>query len=225
MFPWWKAGFDIHVHINGDQAQDVLLDALAGLQQEYPRFDHRFTFEHFGLSRSDQIRRLKALGGLASANIYYVYLRGRLNASQLGTDRASLSVRLKSLFDAGVPATVHSDFPVAETNPLLAAQTAVTRFSLKDKRLLPEPLAPDERITMAQALQTVTTNAAFVHRLEDRVGSIEAGKLADFAVLSADPLDGPAENVSERSRVVATIVGGRVFQAKPPVPSTECRPD
>lgn len=224
MFPWWKAGFDIHVHSNGDRAQDVLLDALAGLQQALPRVDHRFTFEHFGMSRTDQIRRLQALGGVVSANGYYVYLRGHLNASQLGTDRASLSVRLKSLFDAGVPTAVHSDFPVAETNPLLAVQTAVTRFSLKDRRLLPVPLAPEERITIAQALQTVTTNAAYVHRLEDRVGSIEAGKLADFVVLSADPLAGPVETVSERIRVIATIVGGRVFAAKPPVASSgECR--
>jgi len=97
MRPWWKAGFDIHVHTNGDASQSALLDTLAALQRDYPRFDHRFTFEHYGLSTPAQARRLKALGAAVSANGYYLWLRGEINAAYLGTDRSYLASRLRTL--------------------------------------------------------------------------------------------------------------------------------
>ena len=62
MRPWWHSGFQIHVHANGSGGNQLTLDALADLQEEKPRFDHRFTFEHFGISTTAQGRRLKALG-------------------------------------------------------------------------------------------------------------------------------------------------------------------
>ena len=72
MRPWWKAGFQIHVHSNGSGGNQITLDALASLQAETPRFDHRFSFEHFGISSTAQGRQLKALGALVSTNPYYV---------------------------------------------------------------------------------------------------------------------------------------------------------
>jgi len=54
--PWWNAGFQIHVHSNGSGGNQITLDALAALQAETPRFDHRFSFEHFGISTTAQIR-------------------------------------------------------------------------------------------------------------------------------------------------------------------------
>ena len=81
MLPWWRAGFRIHVHSNGDAAQDATLQALGDLQALCPRFDHRFCFEHFGSSSLSLIRRLKALGANASVNPYYIHLRGEVSDS------------------------------------------------------------------------------------------------------------------------------------------------
>ena len=94
MRPWWNAGFPIHVHSNGIGGNQITLDALASLQAEKPRFDHRFSFEHFGISTTAQGRQLKALGAVVSTNPYYVSQRADLNADQIGTDRASLAARM-----------------------------------------------------------------------------------------------------------------------------------
>ena len=102
MRPWWEAGFQLHVHSNGSGGNQVTLDALAELQAETPRFDHRFSFEHFGISSTAQARQLKALGALVSTNPYYVAERADLNASQIGTDRASLAARMQSLIDQDI---------------------------------------------------------------------------------------------------------------------------
>ncbi|WP_407193133.1 amidohydrolase family protein [Bradyrhizobium sp. STM 3566] len=80
MLPFWKAGIQIHCHANGDEAIDASLDALARLQNIAPKFDHRFTLEHYCISRPDQARRLKVLGGVASVNNYFVHYRSQLHS-------------------------------------------------------------------------------------------------------------------------------------------------
>ena len=207
MLPWWKAGFRIHVHSNGEESQDVILAALARLQREYPRFDHRFTFEHLGLATTAQIRRLKALGANASVQAWYVYRRGELNADRLGTDRAQLAARLGTLERNGVPTALHTDPPVAPPQPLVSAWIAVNRIGQSGA-----VLAPSERVTVEEALRMITIEAAFVLGLEDKIGSIEAGKLADFTILEQDPLSVPPEKLKDIA-ITGTIVGGKIFPA------------
>lgn len=113
MLPWWKAGCRIHVHSNGDAAQDATCEALAALQRTHPRFDHRFCFEHFGVSSESLVRRVKALGANVSINPYYPHLRGALNVAHLGVERAHTASRLKLALDAGLVVACHSDCPVA----------------------------------------------------------------------------------------------------------------
>jgi predicted amidohydrolase YtcJ len=204
VLPWWRAGFDVHVHSNGDLSQDNLLDALAALQALYPRVDHRFTFEHYGISRPDQARRLRALGGLASVNIYYLYLRAQINESLIGEDRSDTTARLRSLVSAGVPTALHSDFPIAVPRPLLAAWIAANRLGYNTGSKV---FGPDERLTLEQALRAITIDAAFVLRLDAKVGSIEPGKFADFAVLDADPYEKAAVGLAA-IKVCGTVLGG-----------------
>ena len=68
---YWHAGYQIHVHVTGDLGLELTLDILQKMQEEKPRFNHGFTFEHFGFSTPEQIRRIKALGAQVSANVYY----------------------------------------------------------------------------------------------------------------------------------------------------------
>lgn len=207
MRPWWEAGFRIHIHSNGDAAQDAVLGALADLQDHKPRFDHRFVFEHFGLSSLDQIRRMKALGAVASVNPSYVYLRGDLNAAYIGRNRAAQAARLGTLTANGVPTTIHSDLPVAPAEPLLLMWIAVNRFGQSG-----EVLAPSERVTAEQALRMVTIDAAYVLGMDDRIGSIEPGKHADFTVLEENPLEVAPETIRDIG-IWGTVFAGEKFQA------------
>lgn len=207
MRPWWDAGFRIHIHSNGDAAQDAVIDALAALQKHKPRFDHRFVFEHFGLSSLDQIRRMKALGAVASVNPSYVYLRGELNAQYIGRNRAAQAARLGTLTANGVPTTIHSDLPVAPAQPLMLMWIAVNRFGQSGA-----VLAPAERVNAEQALRMVTIDAAYVIGMDDKIGSIEPGKHADFTVLEDNPLEVAPETIRD-IKVWGTIFAGKKFPA------------
>jgi predicted amidohydrolase YtcJ len=205
MRPWWHAGFQIHVHANGSGGNQVTLDALADLQDEKPRFDHRFTFEHFGISTTSQGRRVKALGASVSTNPYYVYERADLTIPEIGTDRASLASRMRSLIDQDITVSLHSDTPVGVPSPLLEVWVAVNRIGFDSGKVR----APAERVDVARAMRMVTIDAAYTLGQEDNLGSIETGKFADFAVLDADPQEVDAMKIKDIA-VVATILGGRV---------------
>ena len=212
MAPWWKDGQQIFVHSIGGEAQDVTLDALRQLQKEFPRFDHRLTFEHVGMARYDQIRAMKALGANANVNIYYIWLRGESYPGVIGKDRADELSPVGSLVREGVPTTFHSDYPVAPPEPLLGITLALTRTGQSGAR----GLGMAQSVSLEQALRMVTIDAAYVLGLDDRVGSLEDGKLADFTVLDQDPHEvRPAE--IRNIPVWGTVLGGRVF------PSSEIR--
>jgi predicted amidohydrolase YtcJ len=204
--PWWNAGFHIHVHSNGNAGNQGTIDALAELQAEHPRFDHRFTIEHYGISTPAQARQMKALGGIVSTNLYYLYARSDLNVDQIGTDRASLASRIGTLVREGVVVSLHADTPVAPSRPLEEVWIAVNRIGALSGKVR----APDERVSVDQALRMITIDAAYTLGVDDEVGSIESGKRADFTVLDADPRD--VEPMAIRDvPVIATILGGRVI--------------
>ena len=206
MLPYWQAGIQIHSHANGDQTVDMTLDTLAALQLRHPRFDHRFTIEHYCISTVAQGRRLAALGGLASVNPYFVHYRSLIHAdSGFGPDRAEATARLGSLAQAGVTFALHSDFNlvVGPMAPLTAAWVAVNRIAADNETVM----APGERISVDRALRAITVDAAFVLRRDHEIGSLEVGKLADLAILGADPYEVPPGSLRDIP-VKGTIVGG-----------------
>lgn len=206
MLPYWKAGIQIHAHANGDETIDVTLDALARLQELHPRFDHRFTIEHYCISAPYQARRLKALGGLASVNNYFVHYRGQIHDRQgFGPDRAEATARLGSLEREGVVFALHSDFSlvVAPMHPLTAVWIAVNRIAADGETVL----APGERIGVDRALRAITIDAAHVMRLDHDLGSIEVGKLADFTILDENPYEVDAISLRDIP-IWGTVLGG-----------------
>ncbi|MDG1197191.1 MAG: amidohydrolase [Actinomycetota bacterium] len=206
MRPFWKAGIQIHSHANGDRTVDMTLDTLAALQLEHPRFDHRFTIEHYCLSNPSQAKRLAALGGLASVNIYFVHYRAQLHSNHgFGPDRSEATARLGSLERAGVTFALHSDFNLVVTplSPLTAAWCAVNRLAADDSTVM----APGERISVDRALRAMTIDAAHVLNRDDRLGSIEVGKYADFTVLDDDPYQVSVEKLN-RISVHDTVLEG-----------------
>ena len=182
---FWEAGYQLHAHTNGDKSAAAFIELLRGLQAEHPRVDHRFTLEHFAYSTQDQSRQLKALGALVSANPYYHYLLSDMYSELwLGEDRGTQMVRLGSLERLGLPFALHSDSPMAPLSPLTLAWNATNRVTINGKLT-----GAQERISLDAALRAITIDAAWIVGWENEIGSIRAGKRADFTVLDADPYE------------------------------------
>lgn len=206
---YWKAGYQIHVHTNGDGGAKLVLDTLQQLLDEKPRVDHRLTIEHYGYADDGTSRRIAKLGAQVSANPFYLYVLGdRYAATGLGTDRAARIAPLGGLVRRNVNVGLHSDFPMAPSEPLFLAWTTATRETLSGK-----VFAPSERLTLDQAIRAITIDAAYLIGMETELGSIEAGKLADFAVLDKDPYEVGVKGL-RNIKVWGTIFEGRPFKAK-----------
>ncbi len=202
---YWHAGYRIHLHVTGDLGLELGLDVLEKLQWERPRFNHGWTFEHFGFSTPEQVQRVAALGARVSANVYYLHELSHVYAEQgIGYERASQMARLRSCFDAGICTAIHSDFTMAPAQPLNSAWVAANRINCEGAVMCPE-----ECLSPEQALAAITLNAARILGRESDIGSIRAGKCADFTVLAEDPLTVPAERIRDIP-VLATVFEGRV---------------
>jgi predicted amidohydrolase YtcJ len=212
MLPWWKAGVQIHCHVNGDLSLDACLHSLAELQDAKPRFDHRFSLEHYSMSTPMQVRRTAKLGAVASVNIYFAGYRSLLHSNHAyGPDRSEAFARLGTLEREGVIFGLHSDYPqvIVPMNPLEAVGIAVTRIAEDGKTVV----APGERIGVDRALRAITIDAAYVIGMEDKVGSLIPGKFADFAVLEGDPYAVDPTKIKDIP-VWGTVMSGKLYKSE-----------
>jgi predicted amidohydrolase YtcJ len=181
---YWDAGYQLHIHVNGDLGLDVVLDALERCMRETPRSDHRTVLVHFANSSEDQVARIARLGCIVSANPYCVTaFADRYSDVGLGPDRARSMVRLGSVARRGVPFSIHSDLPMGPARPLYLAWCAANRITSSGR-----VAGADQRLSVEQALRGVTLGAAYSWRMEQEMGSIAPGKVANFTVLEDDPL-------------------------------------
>ena len=180
---YWNEGYKIHVHSNGDKGVDFVLDVFSELQFDKPRQKNSLTIEHYGYANERLNRRVAEFGAAVSANPYYLtFLADLYSTVGLGPDRARRITPLRGLVDRGVLVALHSDFGMAPADPLALAWSAITRTTLSGKQM-----QPPSGLTLDEALRAITVDAAHVLGLEKDIGTIEAGKLADFAVLEEDP--------------------------------------
>jgi hypothetical protein len=203
---FWNAGYKIHVHATGDMGLGFVVDLLEKLQWERPRFNHGFTIEHFGFSTPEQVQRLAALGASVSANVYYLYeLSDSYATDGIGYERADSMARIGSAVRAGITTALHSDYTMAPALPLHSAWIAANRINCEGRTVC-EP----ECLTLDEALRAITIDAARILGREDEVGSIRAGKRADFAVLDRDPYEVGAPGLKDIN-ILATVLDGRVY--------------
>lgn len=203
--PFWQAGYPIHVHANGNEATDSVLDTLAFLQAQAPRRNPLFVIEHDQMSSPEQFERAKALG--ASVNLFanQIYYWGDVHRTvTLGPDRAKNLDNAAEAKRVGLTFSLHTDSPITPLGPLHVIWAAVNRLTASNT-----VLGEDARISAEDALRAVTMNAAYLLGLEKEVGSIEVGKRADFTALGRNPLTEPMATIKDIP-VVGTVSGGVV---------------
>ncbi len=201
-----SAGLQIAIHANGDRAIESCLLAMERAQKLHPRRDHRHMIIHCQTATQDHIVRMKRLGVVPSYFVNHVYYWGDRHASLfLGPERAARISPLASSLKEGLIFTLHSDLPVTPVDPLFSIHTAVNRITREGK-----VLGAEECISPLEALKTYTTHAAYCSFEEDIKGSIEPGKLADFTVLSDNPLTILPEKIKD-IKVLQTVVGGKIL--------------
>jgi predicted amidohydrolase YtcJ len=211
---YWQAGYQIHVHVNGDAGMDSVLSALDAAQLVTPKFDHRFTVHHLGFHSAAQTKRLATLGAVASVNPYYIHaLADDYSLLGLGSDRAAQIVRAGSMVRAGIAVSFHSDFPMAPVEPLFLAWCAATRQTKSGK-----VASPAEKLSLTETLKAITIDAAYALRLDHEIGSLVAGKKADFTVLESDPYEVGIDGLKDIA-IWGTVFEGQVNQLAMPMAS------
>jgi predicted amidohydrolase YtcJ len=206
---YWNAGYKIHIHANGDDGIQKVLDFNALDQKTHPRKEHRLTLHHMGYFSENQAKQMANLGMEASVNPYYLWaLADKYSEVGLGKERGEALVRIKSLIDNKIPVSFHSDFSMAPMEPLTLAWTAVNRVTSENSKF-----SQDQRIDGYTAMKAITITAARTIDLEKLIGSIKTGKVANFTILYENPLKVKPITMKD-IKVSETIFKGKSFPVK-----------
>ncbi len=203
-----RDGFQISVHAIGDRANRETLDVYQSIFEQ-PGVDGdtlRWRIEHAQHLNPSDIPRFAQLGVVASMQGIHACSDAPYVLPRLGEKRAREGAYVwKSLWQTGAVVTNGTDVPVEEIDPIASYHCSVTR----DMVGTDSAFFPDQALTRQQALQTYTTNGAYVAFEEHEKGSLTPGKYADIVVLSRDIMTVPADSILG-TRVLYTIVGGKV---------------
>ncbi len=177
-------GFQCHIHANGDATADVMLEAIETVLKANPRDDHRHTLIHAQTLREDQLDRMAALGVTASFFPAHLYYWGEFHRDvSLGPDRVKNMCPTRWAADRGIRFTIHNDAQVTPTLPLHLMWCATERKTSNGVSI-----GDGQKLTPMEALRAHTIDAAWQVFEDHQRGSLEPGKLADFAILSDNPL-------------------------------------
>jgi hypothetical protein len=211
VFDAFRCGLQVNTHAIGDRANRIVLDTYEAAMDSLGASVGRHRIEHAQILHPDDVDRFAELGVVASVQPTHATSDMPWADERLGEERLETSYAWKTLKESGAALAFGSDFPVEDVNPLEGIHAAVTR---QDASGAPEGgWHPEERVSRATALRGFTLGAARAAHQEDELGSLEAGKRADFVVLSRDIMQVPAPQILETD-VVATYLGGRPIYAR-----------
>lgn len=206
-----RAGLHLAIHAIGDSANSVLLDIFDEVIKKNGTKDRRFRVEHAQHIHPKDFERYAELGVIACAQPYHAIDDGRWAEKRIGQERCKTTYAFRTFLDSGVKLSFGSDWTVAPLNPILGIDAAVTRRTTDGTN--PNGWFPEQKITIAEAIEAYTLTSAFAAFDEDLRGSISPGKLADMVVLSQDLLT-TDPNLIPDTEVLYTIVGGKVVLKK-----------
>ena len=205
-----KRGLQIYTHAIGDAAVRTALDAYEYAAQRNHTRDRRHRIEHLETIAQSDIARFGKLGVIASMQPLHSYPDADtldVWARNVGPERAGRAWAWRSIAEEGGQYAFGSDWPVVTLNPWEGIQTAVTRQTSDGKPA--DGFVRAQRLTVSQAVQGYTLNAAFAGRLERTEGSVEPGKVADLIVLDRNIFE-VSSNTIGQTKVLLTIAGGKI---------------
>jgi predicted amidohydrolase YtcJ len=205
-------GFQVHFHAIGDGAIRQSLDAIEEARNRNGDLEHRHHISHLQIIDPDDIARFAELDVIANFQPLWAYADDYvvdLTIPFIGQERANWMYPIKSVIDSGGTVAFGSDWSVSTANPFPQIETAVTRIDA-DNHDTPV-MNPEQRITLEQAIEAFTINAAFVNKQEDNTGSIETGKLADLIVIDRNLFEIEATEISDASVLLTLFEGEPVY--------------
>ncbi|HEY8714218.1 MAG TPA: amidohydrolase [Candidatus Acidoferrum sp.] len=201
------AGIQICTHAIGDQGISMILDLYAEVTKAHGPADRRLRIEHAQHMAARDFERFDQLDVIASVQPYHAIDDGRWAQGRIGHDRASRTYAFRTFLQHGVRLAFGTDWNVAPLNPMQTIYAAVTRATLDDKH--PEGWFPEQKLTVAEAIEAYTMGSAYAEFQEKNKGSITAGKLADMVLLNEDITSIDPVKI-RHVEVLKTIVGGKV---------------
>jgi len=205
-----KRGVQIYTHAIGDSAVRTALDAYESAAQKNRSRDRRHRVEHIETIAASDLPRFGALGVIASMQPLHSYPDEdtmEVWARNVGPERAGRAWAWRSIAEEGGQYAFGSDWPVVTLNPWQGIQTAVTRQTSDGKPA--DGFVRSQRLTVAQAVQGYTLNAAVAGHLERTEGSIEVGKVADMIIVDRNIFEISTGKI-DQTKVVLTVAGGRI---------------
>ena len=207
-----ESGLQFTAHSVGDGAVHTLLDVYREIFRTTPIRQTRPCITHCNFMSREAIDAMAELGVVADIQPAWLYLDAHTLAKQFGYERLRWFQPLRSVFESGVIAGGGSDHmqkigslrSINFYHPFLAMETAATRKT----KSYGKPMHPEEAISREQMIRFYTANNAFLLFAEDKLGSLEPGKLADFVILDTDLLSCRPTQI-DRAKVLSTYVGGK----------------
>ncbi len=198
-----RRGFQLTAHAVGDKAIEMVLNSYEKAMNRYPRKDSRHRIEHCFLCSPELAERIKELGIIPVPNPGFISVWGEVFSEYYG-DRLEHVIPLKTFRDMGIVSPFGSDAMVIEEyEPLFGIAAAMERMDLKSGRIIGE----DQRIDLMHAIRCYTYFGAYASFEEGEKGSIAAGKMADFVVLSESILHKTPEEI-RKIKASRTYLGG-----------------
>jgi len=201
------AGLQLCIHAIGDRAISMVLDMFEQIEKANGKRDRRWRIEHAQHLAGRDFPRFGRLRVIASVQPYHAIDDGRWAEKRIGPDRIKRTYAFRTFMDNGVRLAFGTDWSVAPLSPMWTVYAAVTRETLDGKN--PGGWVPEEKLTVAEAVEAYTMGSAYAEFQEKEKGSITAGKLADFVILSDDIFKIPHDAIKD-VKIEATFVGGKL---------------
>lgn len=207
------AGLQFTAHSVGDAAVQLLIDTYEKVDARHSVRKARSSVTHCNFMHPDSIAKAAKLGVCIDLQPIWLHMDGRTLTQHFGEERMSRFQPLRACFDQGVIVGGGSDHmqkigslrSINPYNPWLGMWTAITR----NARKLEAPVSPANAITREEAIRLYTTNNAYLLKLEQDVGSLEKGKLADLILLDRNPLTCSIDDLAQ-TKVLKTWLGGKL---------------